>query len=192
MNILSSFILFLLLMVHPGKAGILAQETKSNPAPDRFVGAAEVYHLKDKNRTRSLVRIYLEGTEEDRKALKDTISMDVIFEVDGMKVTKPKTASLVFTVYTNKKSKFTKDHNLFIYTDGVDGMNGAEWRTRLVSTQSLPSGGTVEVFLSPPLEFKRIVTLANAREALVSLGESTFTLRRTDFQSIKDLNRTIE
>lgn len=192
MKIISPLCLLLLLLVQPGNNGSFAQETRSNPSPDKMVGAAEVYYLKDKNKTRSLVRIYLEGTDSDRKALKDTISMDVIFEVNGLKVTKPSTATLVFTVYTNKKSKFTKQHNVHIYTDGLEGMNGTEWRTRLVSTHPLPSGGTVEIFLSPPLEFKRIVTLANAREAIVWLGESNFHLKQSDFQALKDLNRTIE
>ena len=138
------------------------------------------------------MRIYLQGTDSDRKAMMDTVSMDVIFEVNGYRVTKPQTASLVFTVYANKKSKFTKEHNVHIYTDGLEGMNGSEWRTRRVSTQSLPSGGTVEIFLSPPLDFKRILTLANAREATVSLGESSFPLKKSDLQALRDLSQTIE
>jgi len=192
MKIMLSVSLLLLLLVQPENVGSFAQETRSNFSPDGMVGAAEVYYMKNKNKTRSLVRIYLEGTDNDRKALKDTITMDVIFEVDGLKVTKPQTASLVFTKYANKKSKFTKDHNVHIYTDGLEGMDGAEWRTRLVSTQSLPSGGIVEIFLSPPLKFERVVTLANAREAIVTLGESTFRLKKSDFQALKDLNETIE
>ena len=184
--------LLLLLIVQPPRVRISAQEARSNPSPDRMVGAAEVYYLKNKNKTRSLVRIYLEGTDDDRKMLKDSISMDVIFEVDGLKVTKPQTVNLVFTVYANTKSKFTKDHNLQLYTDALGGMGVAEWRTRRVSTRPLPSGGTVEVFLSPPLEFKRIEILAKAREAIVTLGESTFRLKKSDFQAIKDLNETIE
>src|SRR5262245_4327829 len=58
--------------------------------PNRIVGEAEVYYFQDRNKTRSQVQIYLLGSAADANANKDTVSMEVIFEVEGPKVTKPR------------------------------------------------------------------------------------------------------
>lgn len=160
--------------------------------PDRVVGAAEVYYFRDRNKTRSQVRIDLLGSPEDAKVNRDTVSMEVIFEVEGQKVTKPRVAKIALIVHSAAKSKYTKDHNLHIYTDGMEGMSGSEWRTQLIASHSLSGGGLEEIFLSPPLEYRRIVTMANAREVIVSLGESRFILKKSQLQALKDLNQTIE
>jgi len=174
----------------PCQQKVLAQV--SDPLPDKKVGAAEVYYFKDKNKSRAQVRIYLQGRPEDTTAKKDAISMDVIFEVPGLKLTKPKYATLAFSVYSAEKSKYSKNHNMHIYTDGMEGMNGAEWRTRLLTTEQLSTGGTLEIFLSPPLEYERIERMANAGEVIVTIGDSRFALKKQDLQAIKDLNQTIE
>ena len=170
----------------------ITQAQVSDPTPDRTVGAAEVYYFKDKNKTRAQVRIYLQGKPEDIGAKKDALSMDVIFEVTGQKVTKPQQASIAFSVYSADKSKYSKDHDLHIYTEGMEGKNGAQWRTRLLSTRPLPSGGSLEIFLSPPLEYDRIFRMANAIITVITLGESRFALKENAFQALKDLNQTIE
>lgn len=185
--------LIVLALFHLGSVGNATRAQSSDPAPDRTVGAAEVFYLKGKNKTRSQVRIYLLGTREDAKANKDTISMDVIFEVEGQKVTKPKQATVAITIHSAGKSKYTKDHDLYIYTDGIDGMTTRGWRTRLITSQSLPSGGTIEIFLSPPIDYARILSLLHARVATVSLGEdSSFPLKQADLQALKNLDQTIE
>lgn len=185
-------LLVVMLLPQVDEMGNRAQAQGSDRSADRMVGAAEVYYLRDKNKTRSQVRIYLQGTPDDTKAQKDTVSMDVICEVDGQKVTKPRYASIAITVYSAHKSKYSKDHNLHIFTQGLEGGNGAEWRTRLVSTQLLPAGGSLEIFLSPALEYARILRMANATAAVVTFGESSFPLKQKDLQALKDLNQAIE
>lgn len=165
----------------------------SDPAPDRTVGAAEVFYLKDKNKTRSQVRIYLLGSPADAKANKDTVSMDVIFEVDGQKVTKPKQATVALTIHSSGKSKYAKAPDLHIHTDGIEGWLTRGWKTRLIASQTLPSGGTIEIFLSPPIDYEKILSLLHAREATIFVGEeSTFTLKRADLEALKNLDQTIE
>jgi hypothetical protein len=192
--ITATFLLVLLSVVLTSRVGsgevVRGQSLVSGP--DRTVGAAEVYYFKDRNKTRSQVRIYLLGSAEDTRANKDTVSMDVIFEVEGQKVTKPRVAKIALIVRSVAKSKYTKNHNLHIYTDGIEGMNGSEWRTQLITSAPLAGGGLEEVFLSPPLEYRRIVTMANAREVIVSLGESEFRLKKSDLHALRDLNQTIE
>jgi hypothetical protein len=118
--------------------------------------------------------------------------MEVIFEVEGRKVIKPNIAKIAFIVHSVAKSIYTKDHNLHIFTEGIEGMAGSEWRTQLITRQPLTSGGLEEIFLSPPLEYNRIVTMANARQVIVSLGEASFELKKNQLQALKDLNQTIE
>ncbi|MEP7339529.1 MAG: hypothetical protein ABI977_17460 [Acidobacteriota bacterium] len=169
-----------------------AQAQDSEPSPDRRVGAAEVYYFKERDKTRSQVRIYLQGRPEEIGTNKDTLSIDVIFEVNGQKVTKPQFVNIAFRVYSANKSKFSNDHEMHLYTEGMEGINGSTWRTKLLSRGQLPSGGTLEVFLSPPIEYERLLRMANAAASAVTLGQAKFALKKEDFQSLKDLTKTIE
>jgi hypothetical protein len=160
--------------------------------PTKRLGPQTCILSKIKNKSRAQVRIYMQGRPEDTTAKKDTISMNVIFEAPGLKLTKPKYATFAFSVYSAEKSKYSKNHNMQIYIRGIEGVNRAEWRTRLLMTKPLSTGGTLEIFLSLPLKYERIERMANAGEVMVTIGDSRFALKNQDLQALRDLNQTIE
>jgi hypothetical protein len=185
-------------------AMVIAQQSSSVPVkPDKMVGAAEVYHFKDKNKSRAQVRRYLLGQPEDIGTDKETLSMDVVFELDGQKLTQPKFVYVALSSYYPSKSKYQNDHDLRIYTDGLDGINVTTWHTRVLSSVKLASGGIQEIYLAT-IEYRKFLTIANARLVVVGLGGpnptigiiptggSGFKLTKEDMQALKDLLGAIE
>jgi hypothetical protein len=168
-----------------------AQDSQSGSPLDRKVGAAEVYYLKDKNKMRAQVRIYLSGQAQDILAGKDVLTLDVVFEVTGTKLTQPKNVYFAFTSYFAEKPRFHKDNNLQLYSDGVGGLDITSWRTQILSSKSNPSGGGEEIYYAA-IQYDKFVRVVNAREAVVSLGESRFSLKKDQLEMFQDLNATIE
>ncbi len=162
--------------------------------PDRTVGTAEVYYFKERNKSRAQVRIYLVGRPEDIGSSRETLSMDVIFEVDGMKVVQPKYITIALSAYSPDKPKYQKDHNLHIYTEGLKENSGIEFKTRLLSSKQVPSGGTLDIFLTPAIEYNKFLRMASAHFAIITFGEkkARVVLKKEDIKALDDLNRTIE
>ena len=138
------------------------------------------------------MRIYLLGKPEDVGTKNDTLSMDAIFEVDGKKVTKPQFVTLAFSSYSAGKPKYQKDHDLQIYTEKVGDATRTTWRTRTVFSRQLPSGGTEEIYLSPAIEYSRILKMFDASLIGIILADSRFGLKKEDIKALKDLTETIE
>ena len=160
--------------------------------PVKTVGAAEVYYFKEKNKTRAQVRIYLVGKAEDIGTKKDTLSVDFIIEVDGQKLTRPKFANLAFTAYSAEKSKYQSNHDMMIYTDAAGERSSKNFGTQLLKSMQHPAGGIMEVYLSPPIEYERILKILNAMVSGITLGNTRAALKKEDVQALKDLNSTIE
>jgi hypothetical protein len=161
-------------------------------SPIRTVGAAEVYYFKEKNKSRAQVRIYLIGKAEDIGTKKDTLSVDVIFEVDGQKLTKPKFANLAFTAYSPEKSKYQSSHDMELYSDTPGNQSRSSYGTKLLKSMQYPGGGIMEVYLSPPIEYDKILKIITASVSGISLGKERTALKKGDIQAIKDLNSTVE
>lgn len=174
---------------------VVAQERQSaSPQPDRTVGAAEVYYFKERNKSRAQVRIYLVGKPDDIGSSRESLSMDVIFEVDGGKVISPRYVTIALSSYSPDKPKYQKDHDLHIYTEGLKESSGIQFNTRLLSTKQLPSGGTLDIFLTPAIEYSKFLRMATAHLAIITFGEkkARVVLKKEDIKALDDLNRTIE
>jgi hypothetical protein len=160
--------------------------------PDRTVGAAEVYYLKDKNRSRAQVIIYLSGDPNDTSGTRDTMRMDVIFELEGPKVVRPGNVFIALSSYSSAGPKYQKERDLTIHTTDMKGFTTTTFRTRMLSSSRRASGGVLEVFVSSPIPYTRFLEMLSALDTTVFVGETQFKLTKEDVQALKDLNRTIE
>ena len=160
--------------------------------PDRTVGAAEVYYLKDKNKTRAQVILHPLGDPNDRSGEREALRMDVIFESEGLKVVRPKYVFIAFSSYSPKGPKYQKDRDLTIYTRDLKGFTTTTARTRMLSSSSRPSGGAVEMFVSYPIPYSRFLEILAALDTTIIIGETQFKLTKEDVKALNDLNRTIE
>ena len=170
-----------------------AQEQPSAPLrPNRTVGSAELYYFKEKNKARAQIRIYLIGKADDVGSSREALSMDVIFEVDGMKVTQPRYVTIALSSHAPAKSKYHNDHDLHIHTQGLNESSGMEWNTRVLSSSNLPSGGSTEIFLTPAIEYSKFIRMASAHVVAITFGKTHVILKKEDIKALNDLNQTIE
>jgi hypothetical protein len=173
--------------------GARAQEQSAAAVkPDRTVGAAEVYYLKDKNRSRAQVIIYLSGDPNDTSGTRDAMRMDVIFELEGLTVVKPGSVFIALSSYSPAGPKYQKERDLTIHTRDMKGFTTTTFRTRMLSSSRRASGGAVEVFVSSAIPYSRFLEILSALDTTVLIGENQFELTKEDVQALKDLNRTIE
>jgi hypothetical protein len=160
--------------------------------PDRTEGAAEVYYLKDKNKSRAQVIIYLSGGPHDTGGKRDTLRMDVIFESEGLKVVRPKYVFIAISSFSAAGPRYQKDRDLTIYTRDIKGFSSATFRTRMLSSSRQPSGEAAEVFVSSAIPYSKFLEFLAALDITVIIGETQFKLTRDDVRALNDLNRTIE
>jgi hypothetical protein len=128
--------------------------------PNRIEGAAEAYYLKDKNRSRAQVIIYLSGGPNDTRGKGDTLRMDVIFESEGLKVVRPKYVFIAFSSSSPAGPRYQKDRDLTIYTRDIKGFSSATFRTRMLSSSRRPSGEAAEVFVSSAIPHSKFLDTA--------------------------------
>jgi hypothetical protein len=173
-------------------ASVSTQDQPSGSVPDRIVGAAEVYHLKEKNKTRAQVRIYPFGKPAQKGAPRDGLSMDVIFESDGPKVARPRYVYLAFSSDSATGPKYQKERDLTIYTEVIGGgFWSGTLRTRMLSSSTSPSGSSVEVLLAS-IDYERFLRIAEAHMVSINLGKTHFILNKEDIKALNDLNQAIE
>jgi hypothetical protein len=192
MNLTSSALIVAILIALCVVGGGAQEQSATDVKPDRTVGAAEVYYLKDKNKSRAQVILHPLGDPNDRSGERDALRIDVIFETEGLKVVKPRYVFFAFSSYSPKGPKYQKDRDLTIYTRDIKGFTSTTARTRMLSSSSRPSGGAVEIFVSSAIPYSRFLEILAALDTTISVGETQFKLTKEDVKALNDLNQTIE
>jgi len=159
--------------------------------PDRTVGSAEVYYLKDKNKSRAQVTLHPLSDHNARTAEHDALRMDLIFESKGLKVITPQYFFIAFSSQSRKGPRY-RNAALTIFTRDIKGFTRTIYGTRMLSSSNKPAGGSVEVFVSSAIPYSRFREILSALDTSITVGGTVFKLKKEDVNAITDLSRTIE
>ena len=192
MKTMSSALIAAVLIVLGAFSASAQEQSAAVAKPDRTVGAAEVYYLKDKNKARAQIILHPLGDPTDTSGKREILRMDVIFESEGLKVTRPRYFFVAFSSFSPTGPKYQKRRDLTIYTRDLKGFTTTTVHTRLLSSSRPPSGGVVEVLVSSPIPYSRFLEILSALDITVVLGETQFQLKKEEAKALIDLNQTIE
>ena len=160
------------------------------PKPDRTIGHAEIFSLKNPDRIRGQVRLFVVGTPDDQAKQKDVLIFEVALENPGARIRRPQYIQFYFHSFSSNGLKYKDRHKLgidIIYLDGSHSLGGD---TRLVSSGT-ENGMTVETLVGPRFLYDDFVRMTSAQRVNVGLGQTVFTLSRRDLDALKDLTKTV-
>lgn len=161
------------------------------PKPHRTIGRAEIFSLKNPDRVRGQVRLFVVGTPDDLAKQKDVLIFEVALENPGAKISRPQYIHFYFHSYSSKGHKYKDRHKLgmdVIYLDGSHSLGGD---TRLVSSGT-ENGMTVETLVGPRFWYDDFVRMISAQRVDVGVGQTIFTLLRRELDALKDLTKIVD